>query len=332
MYEALLADSSSALLEHLSLLSVTLKQLYRALETSSQAAELSNDFHQVLGPAFIPGAKPCSLADILLESLESPIKSEQTKAIEALSAAANLVPVLQSPSTSSSNSSNFLVPLFRHIVKLGLSQRRTIVGLSSIIACIPTRELPGDLLQRLLKDLELPEFSPLRCTLIVEILRLTWNDNTRHDDATEAIFQRIVYQPLLPVFDPSAVSAQTWQNVQRYLYPALSSIQSPTGRGFLAYLESLPANLRFKEDAMFECWITIVSAAVQSKQLGIRGVDSERIKQAIWHEDFSIRLKAFAIYTQNEDLLAPRAVAGIKAAFVYNAALHVVGYVHLPQY
>jgi hypothetical protein len=210
---------------------------------------------------------------------------------------------------------------------LGLSHRRTIVALSAIIPSIPVGEVPEDLLQRLLADLDSVEFSPIRCTLIVEILQARWNEHIRKHESTEESFQQIVYQPLLPIFDPSTVSAQTWQNVQRYLYPALASLPSPNGRAFLAYLESLPSNLRFDEDAMYECWITIASAAVSSKQLGIRSIDSERMKQAIWHEDFSIRLKAFAIYTQNEDLLDPRSVAGIKASFAYNAALHVVGYV-----
>jgi hypothetical protein len=202
------------------------------------------------------------------------------------------------------------------------------VTLSAIIPSIPVGEVPGDLLQRLLADLDLVEFSPIRCTLIIEILQARWNDHIRKHESTEESFQQIVYQPLLPVFDPSTISAQTWQNVQRYLYPALTSLSSPEGRGFLAYLELLPANLRFDEDAMYECWITIASAAVSAKQLGIRSIDPERMKQAIWHEDFSIRLKAFAIHTQNEDILEARSVAGIKACFAYNAALHVVGYVH----
>ena len=82
---------------------------------------------------------------------------------------------------------------------------------------------------------------------------------------------------------------------------------------------------------MYECWITIASSAVSAKQLGIRSIDPDRMKQAIWHEDFSIRLKAFAIYTQNEDILEARSVAGIKTCFAYNAALHVVGYVNVPS-
>jgi hypothetical protein len=295
------------------------------------AAELSDDFHQILAPTLVPGAKPNSIADTLLEALDSPNKSEQSKAIEVLSAASHLVASIQAPSSSSSNSSNYLVPLFRHVLKLGLSQRRTIVALSAIIPSIPVGEVPDDLLQRLLADLDLVEFSPIRCTLIVELLRARWNDHIRNKEPTEGMFQQIVYQPLLPIFDPSTVSPQTWQNVQRYLYPALASLSSPDGRGFLAYLESLPADLRFDEDAMYECWITIASAAVSSKQLGIRSIDSERMKQAIWHEDFSIRLKAFAIYTQNEDILEVRSVAGIKACFAYNAALHVVGYVRPPE-
>jgi hypothetical protein len=186
-------------------------------------------------------------------------------------------------------------------------------------------------LQRLLKDLDLAEFSPIRSTLIIETLQARWKDYVRTHEATEEAFQLIVYQPLLPSFDPSTITPQAWQNVQRYLYPVLAAIQSPSSRGFLSYLESLPTELRFDEDAMFESWITIASAAVQSKQLGIRSIDPERMKQAIWYEDFSIRLKAFAIYSQNEDLLEARSVAGIKACFRYNAALHVVGYVSLPS-
>lgn len=328
MYEILLSgQSDSALSEQISLLLVTLKQLRRALDDSSNATELSQDFHQFLSPAFLPGAKPFSIADSLLHSLDSPSKSDQSKAIDVLSAASGLVAGLQAPSSSSSNSSNYLVPLFRHILRLGLGHRRTIVGLSAIIASIPVQEVPEDLLRTLLKDLDSVEFSPIRCTLIVEILQARWNNYTRSNEATEVKFQETVYQPLLAIFDPSTVSAQTWQNVQRYLYPALASIPSPSGRGFLSYLQSLPANLRFDEDAMYECWITIASAAVSSKQLGIRSIDPERMKQAIWHEDFSIRLKAFAIYSQNEDLLEARSVAGIKACFAYNAALHLVGYV-----
>jgi hypothetical protein len=329
VYDTILSDhSSSVRSDQLSLLLATLKQLRRALEDATNAAELSDDFHQILAPTFIPGAKPNSIADTLLESLESPNKSEQSKAIEVLSAASHLVTSIQAPSSSSSNSSNYLVPLFRHVLKLGLSHRRTIVVLSAIIPSIPVGEVPEDLLQRLLADLDSVEFSPIRCTLIVEILHARWNDHIRNHASTEESFQQIVYQPLLPVFDPSTISAQTWQNVQRYLYPALASLPSPNGRGFLAYLESLPSNLRFGEDAMYECWITISSAAVSSKQLGIRSIDPERMNQAIWHEDFSIRLKAFSIYTQNEDILDTRSVAGVKACFAYNAALHVVGYVH----
>jgi hypothetical protein len=329
VYDTILSDqSSSARSDQLSLLLVVLKQLRRALDDATNAAELSDDFHHILAPTFIPGAKPNSISDTLLESLESSNKSEQSKAIDVLSAASHLVKSIQAPSSSSSNSSNFLVPLFLHVLKLGLSHRRTIVALSAIIPSVPVGEVPEDLLQRLLADLDSVEFSPIRCTLIVEILQARWNDHIRNHESTEESFQQIVYQPLLPVFDPSTISAQTWQNVQRYLYPALASLPSPNGRGFLAYLESLPANLRFDEDAMYECWITIASAAVSSKQLGIRSIDSERMKQAIWHEDFSIRLKAFAIYTQNEDILEARSVAGVKACFAYNAALHVVGYAY----
>jgi hypothetical protein len=198
--------------------------------------------------------------------------------------------------------------------------------LSSIIYLIPVQEVPEDVLQRLLKDLDVLEFSPIRSSLIVTILQARWTEYlSTHEGINDESFQRIVYQPLLPYFDPSTISSQTWQNVQRYLYPALSVLTSPSGRGFLAYLEALPAELRFDDDAMFECWITIASAAVQSKQLGIRSVDQERLKQAIRHADFSIRLKAFLIYSQNEDILEARSVAGIKAAFEYNAALHIVG-------
>jgi hypothetical protein len=313
-------------LDHLSLLLVVLKQLRRALDhPACDAAGLSDDFNQFLAPAFVPGAKPCSFADTIWESLESSNKSEQSKAIEILTASSHLAAVLRQPTSSSSNTSNFLVPLFRYILKQGISHRRSIVALSSIISSIPVGEVPQDLLERLLKDLDLVEFSPIRCTLIVEILQTRWKDYVRSEGPTEAKFQQIVYQPLLPSFDPSTVSSQTWQNVQRYLYPTLSSVSSSSGRGFLAYLESLPTELRFDEDAMFECWITITAAAVQSKQLGIRSVNQEKMKQAIWHADFSIRLKAFSIYTQNEDLLDERSVTGIKASFVYNAALHVVG-------
>ena len=327
VYDAILADhSSSARSDRLSLLLVTLKQLRRALDDATNAAELSDDFHQILAPTFVPSAKPNSIADTLLESLDSANKSEQSKAIEVLTAASHLVSSIQAPSSSSSNSSNYLIPLFRHVLKLGLSHRRTIVALSAIILSVPVGEVPEDLLPRLLADLDSVEYSPIRCTLIVEILQARWNDHIRNHEPTEESFQQIVYQPLLPVFDPSTISSQTWQNVQRYLYPALTSIPSPDGHGFLAYLESLPANLRFDEDAMYECWITIASSAVSAKQLGIRSIDSDRMKQAIWHEDFSIRLKAFAIYTQNEDILEARSVDAIKACFAYNAALHVVGY------
>jgi len=329
VYDTILSDhSSSARSDQLSLLLVTLKQLRRALVDATSTTELSDDFHQTLAPTFVPGAKPNSIADTLLNSLDSPNKSEQSKAIEVLSAASQLVASIQAPSSSSSNSSNYLIPLFRHVLKLGLSYRRTIVALSALIPSIPVGEVPEDLLQRLLTDLDSVEFSPIRCTLIVEILQARWNDHVRKHESTEESFQQVVYQPLLPVFDPSTVSAQTWQNVQRYLYPALASLPSPDGRGFLTYLKALPATLRFDEDAMYECWITIASAAVSAKQLGIRSIDPERMKQAIWHEDFSIRLKAFAIYTQNKDILEARSVAGIKACFTYNAALHVVGYVH----
>jgi len=313
-------------LDHLSLLLVALKQLRRALDHSaSDVAGLSDDFNQYLAPAFVPGAKPCSFADTIWGSLESSNKSEQSKAIEILTAASHLVPVLRQPTSSSSTTSNYLVPLFRYILKQGISHRRSIVALSSIIASVPVREVPQDLLERLLKDLDLVEFSPIRCSLVVEILQSRWSEYIRAEQPTEEEFQQIVYQPLLPSFDPSTASAQTWQNVQRYLYPTLSSVSSPSGRGFLAYLETLPAELHFDEDAMFECWITITAAAVQSKQLGIRSLNQEKMKQAIWHADFSIRLKAFSIYTQNEDLLDESSVKGIKASFVYNAALHVVG-------
>jgi hypothetical protein len=199
--------------------------------------------------------------------------------------------------------------------------------MSALVPAIPTNEVSDDVLHNLLDDLDVLEFAPIRATLIVEIVQARWKDHARQHGGNELEFHRIVYDPILPSFDPSTISANTWQNVQRYLYPALSSLKSPSGRGFLQYIETLPVEHAFDADARLECWITIAAAGVQSKQLGMRSLDETRMKQAIFHADASVRLKAFIVYSQNEDILCERAVAGIKASFRYNAALSGTGYV-----
>jgi hypothetical protein len=329
VYDILLSPHpDSERLEILSLLLVLLRQLKRALEFNRpDAADLAADFQESLAPAFLPKSQPSSLSDLVLEALDSANKSLQSKSLEILAAVNGLATALppSSSSSSSSGSDNFLVPLFRYVLKQGVSQRWVLVAMNALVSSMPTREVSDEVLRRLLGELDVLEFAPIRATLIVEILQSRWKEHTRLHEGTQYNFDRVVYEPLLPSFDPSTVSAQTWQNVQRYLYPALASLKSPSGRGFLHYLESLPAEHAFTNDARLECWITIAAAAVQSKQIGIRSLDEGRLRQAIYHADASVRLKAFIVYSQNEDILCDRAVEGVKASFEYNSALHGQG-------
>jgi hypothetical protein len=218
-----------------------------------------------------------------------------------------------------------IVPLFRYVINQGADQKWTIGALGIMIPGISLDEVPKSLLDKLKDDMEVSENIAIRSTLITEILKARWSKSHPTVEESDIDFHRTVYEPLLPLFDPSSTSLHTWQNVQRYLYPALSSIRSPSGRGFLQYLESLPAGGPLGDESLFECWVTIASASVQARTLGIRDVDEKRLNQAIGHANAGVRLKAFIICSQNEDLLCEKGIAGLKAGYIYNASLAGTG-------
>lgn len=269
------------------------------------------------------------MARLLIDNLQSLLKPVQVRSIDCCIAATKLSQILPPPLVSSSKSTQtqMMVPLFRYVVNQGADQKWTLGALSTIIPAVPLEEIPKNLLERLMSDMEVSENIAIRSTFIVEILKARWSKLRPAGDGegSDEEFNRNVYQPLLPLFDPSSTSSHTWQNVQRYLYPALSSVKSPSGKGFLQYLESLPADGPLGEDSLFECWVTIASATVQARTLGIRDVDEKRLAQAIRHANADVRLKAFLICSQNEDLLCEKGIAGLKVGFAYNASLAGVG-------
>lgn len=282
--------------------------------------------HQVLVPSFHQTAVgSSSIARLLIETLQSTTKPIQPRAVECLAAASKLSLHIPPPLTSSSKPIHLLVPLFRYVLNQGINQKWTLVALSTIIHAIPVEDIPNDLLEKLLGSMEVTENIPIRSTLVVEILKSRWANQNRLHQGTVKEFYQTVYEPLLPLFDPSSSSPQTWQNVQRYLYPILGSIQSPSGKGFLQYLEQLPADGPLGQEAVFECWVTIASAAVSARTLGIREIDEGRLHQAMVHSNADVRLKAFLICSQNEDLFHQKGIAGLKAGYKYNDSLPGTG-------
>ena len=217
-----------------------------------------------------------------------------------------------------------MVPLFRYVLNQGADQKWTLTTLASLMPAIPVEEVSSTLLEKLTADMEISENVAIRSSLIIEILTVRWTKK-RQSENTDKAFHQTVYEPLLPLFQDPSPSSNTWQNVQRYLYPKLGSIRSPTGTVFLQYLESLQHGGVLSQTAIFKCWVTIASANVQNRTLGIREIDQKRLAQATSHAEAGVRLKAFQICSQNEDLFCQKGIDGLKAGFVYNSNLATVG-------
>lgn len=288
--------------------------------------ELTALIHDRLVPSLQrPEIGTASLARLLVDGLQDPSKPLQSRAIDCLCSASKLALVLPAPTTSSSKAAPPIVPLFRYLINQGADQKWTLSALANILPAIPIGEVPDNVFHKLLQEMDVSDNIAIRSTVIVEILKARWSAHIASDDGTEQDFHRIMYRPVLSLFNPSTASSQTWQNVQRYLYPALSTVKSPSGRGFLHYLETLPSDSAFPIDAQLECWVSIASAAVQAKTLGIRDIDETRLSQAACHASATVRLKAFIICSQNEDLLYEKNIKALKSAFEYNSSLHGQG-------
>lgn len=262
---------------------------------------------------------------MLIDGLQDPAKSVQNRSVDCLWAANKLALVLPAPAASSSKAAPPLVPLFRYLVSQGEDQKWTLLALANILPSIPIGEVPNELLEKLLHGMDVSDNIAIRSTVIVEILKARWAASIAAGAGSEQDYQRIIYQPILPLFNPASSSPTSWQNVQRHLYPVLSTVKSPSGRGFLHYLETLPVDAALEGDAQLECWVSIASASVQDKTLGIRDVDQTRLSQAATHANPGVRLKAFAICAQNEDMFYEKNVRALKSAFPPNSSLHGQG-------
>lgn len=330
------------------LASLLLGILKRLADDSPNNSALAELVHSLLVPSLRqvePGQT--SLARTIIAALQSSFKPLSKKASECCFALTQLASKLPEPSASTSTSEKdpWLVPLFTYIMQQGLDQRWTLLALDNLVGAVPLEELPGSLLETLMEDMDMSENIALRASLIRHILYHEWCYETLGTTGTAKEFRRIVLDPIARLFDPSSGSPKQWQNVQRYLYPQLMTmdgiIQGSMPEIILDYLDPMwdekdvaPARrAKFSsQDAGLECWTAITAAAIQSRRMGIKDVDNVNLRVASEHANSNVRLKAFQIATQNDDLLCgdERIGATIARLYIRNGELHGTGWAITP--
>ncbi|KAK8849592.1 hypothetical protein IAR55_004927 [Kwoniella newhampshirensis] len=261
----------------------------------------------------IPSLQPNGyLATIALSNLENPLKVQQTRAGEILSAAAKLATHL--PPTSSGSSdlipSTFMVPLFRKVISDGVSRRADLSAILAMLDHIPSSVLPPTLLDDLLEDLGVVDLANMRCILIAHLL-------TTQSISPASGNETSILQPLMPYFDSNDHSHTVLVNLKRYLLPALFERSPSSLPALLALLSTRPK--------LFAAWVTVASIGVSTDLLKVEDLPREDLEDALAHEDVDVRLRAFELVAGARSHYTPDVIELIKKGFVYNATLSNAG-------
>ncbi|WVW86816.1 hypothetical protein I302_108871 [Kwoniella bestiolae CBS 10118] len=286
-------------LKQLELLLALLRQLIHLC--SSSHTSITSEVENKLIPAYQPGGH---LASLILLHLDHSQKVQQQRSSEVLSLAGHLSTLLPRPSTSSSLSTTFIVPLFRQAINAGIARRSNLTVISTLLDYVPLSTIPSSLVGDLLGDLGIVDCANIRSNLIINLL-------TKLCSSTDEVLEKIV-----PYFDPSLPNA-VMVTMNRYLLPALFK-KDPN------YVSAL---LRFLSDRadLFGAWITVASIGLSLGIVKIRDLPQDDLKDALAHEDADIRIRAFELVSGSKEQFSEDVMELIKDGFRWNDGLPSAG-------
>ncbi|WRT69593.1 uncharacterized protein IL334_006582 [Kwoniella shivajii] len=298
--------SQASHLKILDLLLVILRQV-TFIVSSLSPPEVVSLTENHLVPAFIPGG---ILASLVLNNLESTLKLQQQRASEALSSAGKLSMLLPGPSTSTSESTTFVVPLFQQAIHGGISRKSNLTIISTLLEYIPLSIIPNNLIDDLLDDLVVVECALIRSTLIVNLLQRLSSGLPENE------MKSSVLGKLIPCFDPT-LPHSVMANMNRYLLPALFK-SDPT------YVPNLLDTLRSCAK-LFGTWVTVASLGLSLGLVKVTDLPREDLRDALAHEDADIRIKAFELVSGSKAHFSQDVLELIKEGFRWNDALPSAG-------
>lgn len=298
-------------LDLLSLHLTLYRQLRFVFESESSAHTIADLVHDRLDKALRPG-QPC--ADLLVTCLESSVRTRSLRAAEALSALGRMVDVLPPPSASSSSSvtSNPLVPLFQHAATAKDLGKSEMVIINALFPHVPASAIPDGLRQKLLADMDNLDGANLRSSILAQVLVKTTKA------VADGAIDTEILTPILPLFVKD--DSTTLLNVSRYLLPALFSARPSTMPSLLATLSQYGDG----EEA-FSAWISVASLGVASGLVDISDLPADDLRDAIAHADSSVQLRAFQLLIGTKHLLRADIMVLIKESFSANAVLSSAG-------
>ncbi|WWD20217.1 hypothetical protein CI109_104693 [Kwoniella shandongensis] len=290
-------------------LEVSLTVLRQLATLLSLPEALSTDLLALTRDRIIPSFQPGEyLATLTMSNLEHPLKNQQTRAAEILTAASKLSTLIPSASTSTlgSSASSFMVPLFRQAIGGGVSRRSNMAAILAMLEYIPTSAVPSTLLGDLLEDLGVVDLANMRCTLIINLLV-----------PRNGKFDPSILESLIPYFDPDDHPHTVMVNMKRYLLPALFAKSPKYVQALLDLLSARPT--------LFAAWVTVASLGVSLGLLKVEDLPQEDLEDALAHEEADVRLRAFELVAGAKSFYTPKVMELIKQGLQSNATLPNAG-------
>ncbi|ODO00815.1 hypothetical protein L198_03142 [Cryptococcus wingfieldii CBS 7118] len=294
-------------LKHLELLLAILRRISSCLEVDTKFQSIvSSD----IAPEFQPGGL---FATIVANHLDHPLKVQQTRSTEVLSAAGQLAARSQAVSASS----NFMVHLFQGFTRSDLSSRANMSALHALLPYMPTRAIPSKLLEDLEGEVSITHNAGARCALVSDLLLvfagvslLPLPKQSLSPEQQDALLLRL--STLLSKFQPHGTLA----NVTRYLLPRLFTTYPSLFQPLLSLVGP--------PEPVINTWVAIAFLGVSNGLVEVEHLPRDEIRLALESDDADTRLRAFDLVT-GKKAYTEGVLQLIKESFVWNEALPSAG-------
>jgi hypothetical protein len=244
--------------------------------------------------------------------LVSTHKVRQTRATEVLSGLGSLSDVLPLPNECGSSYTNILVPLLLDTIQSGTSTKESLIIMNNLIGHVPEKNIPSDLMDRLLSEMHAIDLGNLRGSIIVSILLRRLEPVPEDSDAEKQVLQN-----LLPVFSSKQPSS-TSNSMNRYVLPPLFAARPSAIRQLLDILGSA---VNGSTSETFPAWISVASLGVSLGDIQIQDLPKTELDAAIGHHDPDVRLKAFQLIAGSRDIANWSSLQLIQKSLTWNAVL-----------
>lgn len=249
-----------------------------------------------------------SLGILLSQGLAHTTKPHPQRAGEALTAVVRLAVSL--------HHEEILLPLWSETLRQDLSVRSTLVTLGHLIDSIPAHSVPSSLLPKLLENVTSSDgVASVRGTLLSKVL----GRERAGREGVEA--DRAMLRPLLPKLVTE--DGEDVVVVSRYLLPPLAADYPGSLNTLLGMLDE--AASEGQEDECYAAWIMVAAFGVQNGLKSLADLDQEKLQEALYHDNYRLRIMAFELLIGSKDLLDRKVMNLIIAGLEWNEALPQAG-------